>query len=185
MTDPYQPQQPYDPNQPQQPYSDPYGAQQPGSPAAPYGNQPPGSPGPSYGSQPGSPAAPHSGQPYTGQPYAGQEYGGQPYGGQYSTPQYGEQGYGAPQYPAGGYPPQSSSTNVMAILSLVFAFVFAPVGIVFGHIARKQIKERGEQGGGLATAGLVLSYIFTGLSVLACCGFVALAIAADGSGSSY
>ena len=185
MTDPYQPHQPYDPNQPQQPYSDPYGTQQPGSPAAPYGSQP-GSPGPSYGSQPGSPASPYSGQPYTGQPYSGQEYGSQPYGGQYSTPQYGAQGYGASQYPAGGYPPQSSSTNVMAILSLVFAFVFAPVGIVLGHIAKKQIKERGEQGSGLATAGLVLSYIFTGLTLVFCCIGVIAAIASGGdSGTTY
>ncbi|MGN9911871.1 DUF4190 domain-containing protein [Phytohabitans sp. LJ34] len=179
MTDPYQPQQPYDPNQPQQPYSDPYGTPQPGS-GAPYGSQP-GSPGPSYGSQPGSPASPYSGQPYTGQEYGGQ----QPYGGQYSTPQYGAQGYGTPQYAAGGYPPQSSSTNVMAILSLVFAFIFAPVGIVLGHIAKKQIKERGEQGSGLATAGLVLSYIFTGLTLAFCCIGVIAAIATDGSGTTY
>ncbi|GAA4458033.1 hypothetical protein GCM10023170_055200 [Phytohabitans houttuyneae] len=186
MTDPYQPHQPYDPNQPQQPYSDPYGAQQPGSPAAPYGSQPPGSPGPSYGSQPGSPAAPYSGQPYTGQPYSGQEYGSQPYGGQYSTPQYGAQGYGSPQYPTTGYPAQSSSTNVMAILSLVFAFVFAPVGIVLGHIAKKQIKERGEQGSGLATAGLVLSYIFTGVTLAFCCiGVIAAIASGDGSGTTY
>jgi Domain of unknown function (DUF4190) len=185
MTDPYQPQQPYDPNKPQQPYSDPYGTPQPGSPAAPYGSQP-GSPGPSYGNQPGSPATPYSGQPYTGQPYSGQEYGGQPYGGQYSTPQYGAQGYGAAQYPTSGYgAPQSSSTNVMAILSLVFAFVFAPVGIVLGHIAKKQIKERGEQGSGLATAGLVLSYIFTGLTLAFCCIGVIAAIATDGSNSTY
>jgi hypothetical protein len=170
MTDPYQPQQPYDPNaqQPQQPpYSDPYAApQQPGSPAAPYG-------------QPGSPAAPYSGQPYTGQPYTGQEYGQQ-----YSAP-YGGQPYGGQQYPAGGYP-QSPSTNVMAILSLVFAFVFAPVGIVLGHIAKKQIKERGEQGSGLATAGLVLSYIFTGLTAAFCCIGIIAAIASGGdSGSTY
>jgi hypothetical protein len=184
MTDPYQPQQPYDPNQPQQPYSDPYGAPQPGS-GAPYGGQP-GSPGPSYGNQPGSPASPYSGQPYTGQPYSGQEYGGQqPYGGQYSGPQYGAQGYGTPQYSGAGYPPQSSSTNVMAILSLVFAFVFAPVGIVLGHIAKKQIKERGEQGSGLATAGLVLSYIFTGLTLAFCCIGVIAAIATDGSSTTY
>ena len=180
MTDPYQPQQPYDPNQPQQPYSDPYGTSQPGSPGPSYGQ--PGSPGPSYGGQPGSPAA-----PYSGQPYQGQEYGGQPYGGQYSQPQYGAQGYGAAQYPTSGYgAPQSSSTNVMAILSLVFAFVFSPVGIVFGHIAKKQIKERGEQGAGLATAGLVLSYIFTGLTLAFCCIGVIAAIASGGdSGTTY
>jgi hypothetical protein len=73
----------------------------------------------------------------------------------------------------------------MAILSLVFAFVFSPVAIVFGHIAKKQIKERGEQGSGLATAGLVLGYIFTGLYVLGCCGFIVAAIASDGSSTTY
>jgi hypothetical protein len=141
----------------------------------------PGSPGPSYGGQPGSPAA-----PYSGQPYQGQEYGSQPYGGQYSQPQYGTQGYGAAQYPTSGYgAPQSSSTNVMAILSLIFAFVFSPVGIVLGHIAKKQIKERGEQGGGLATAGLVLGYVFTGLYVLGCCGLIVAAIASGDNNTAY
>lgn len=62
----------------------------------------------------------------------------------------------------------------MAVLSLVFAFVFAPLGIVFGHVARRQIRQTGEQGDTLATAGLVLSYIFTGLVVLACCAFLAI-----------
>jgi hypothetical protein len=62
--------------------------------------------------------------------------------------------------------PAVRGTNVMAILSLVFAFVFSPVGIVLGHIAKKQIRQTGEQGSGLATAGLVLSYIFTILGIL-------------------
>lgn len=66
-----------------------------------------------------------------------------------------------PAYAPGATAPQTRGTNVMAILSLVFAFVFAPLGIVFGHIAKKQIRRTGEGGSGLATAGLVLSYIFT------------------------
>jgi hypothetical protein len=64
------------------------------------------------------------------------------------------------------------------VLSLVFAFVFAPVGIVLGHVARRQIRRTGEQGNGLAVAGLILSYIFTGLAVLACCGGVVAALLA-------
>ncbi|KXK59591.1 hypothetical protein AWW66_23420 [Micromonospora rosaria] len=52
------------------------------------------------------------------------------------------------------------------MLSLVFAFVASPVGIVLGHLAKRQIRQTGEQGSGLATAGLVLSYVFTGLAVL-------------------
>lgn len=58
-------------------------------------------------------------------------------------------------------------TNTMAILSLVFAFVFAPLGIVFGVMARKQIPVTGESGEGIAKAGLILSVIFTLLSVTA------------------
>jgi hypothetical protein len=57
--------------------------------------------------------------------------------------------------------------------------VFAPAGIVLGHIAKRQLKTSGETGEGIATAGLVVSYIFTGITLLACCGFGALAIFAS------
>jgi len=60
----------------------------------------------------------------------------------------------------------AAGTNVMAILSLVFAFVFAPAGIVFGAIAKKQIRQTGQQGAGLATAGFWLSIVFTVLAVV-------------------
>jgi len=60
----------------------------------------------------------------------------------------------------------SGQTNGMAIASLVLAIsCCSPLGVVFGHIAKKQIRERGDDGGGLATAGLVLGYL--GLAVLA------------------
>ncbi len=54
----------------------------------------------------------------------------------------------------------------MAILAIVFAFVFAPLGIVFGIIGRKQTKQKGEGGRGLATAGLILGIVFTLLEIL-------------------
>ena len=63
-------------------------------------------------------------------------------------------------------PPPSASTNGMAIAALVCAFLFAPLAIVLGHIARGQIKRTGEGGRGLATAGLVLGYIFTLASIV-------------------
>ncbi|MCJ0906619.1 DUF4190 domain-containing protein [Rhodococcus sp. ARC_M6] len=74
-------------------------------------------------------------------------------------------GYGYPQqqYPQNWQP---RPMNTLAILAMVFAFLFAPLGIVFGHIARSQIKRTGEQGDGLALAGLILGYIFTGLGIL-------------------
>ena len=49
----------------------------------------------------------------------------------------------------------------MAIASLVCAFLFAPLGIIFGHISLSQIKRTGEEGHGLAMAGLVISYLIT------------------------
>lgn len=57
-------------------------------------------------------------------------------------------------------------TNTMAILSLVFAFLFWPLGIAFGHAAKSQIKRTGEGGSGLATAGLVISYLWAGMLLL-------------------
>jgi Domain of unknown function (DUF4190) len=137
----------------------------PGGPPDPYGQQPPSKGPDPYGQQPG-----YGGyqDPYAapGSPASGAPYGQQPY----------PQGY--PQY---GTP--TPGTNTVAILSLIFAFVFAPVGIILGHVAKKQIKQTGEQGDGLATAGLVLSYIFTGLAVLACCIGILIPIIASGTSS--
>jgi peptidyl-prolyl cis-trans isomerase B (cyclophilin B) len=86
-----------------------------------------------------------------------------PYGA-YPPPPYG--GYPADHfgYPA-GYPPPKS-TNSLAIVSLVCAFVFAPLGILFGHMSLSQIKKTGEEGRGLAIAGLVIGYLVTVLTVL-------------------
>jgi hypothetical protein len=53
----------------------------------------------------------------------------------------------------------SNGTNVFAILALVFGIGGGVLGIVFGHIARAQIRRTAERGWGLATAGLVLGYI--------------------------
>jgi hypothetical protein len=178
-----------DPYQPQQPYGQPY------DPTAPYSPEPPPASGqPAYG-QPSTYGQPTSGQPGSyGQPTSGQpgSYGqptsGQP--GSYGQPGYGQQGYqayGQPGYGQPGYPyapPPVASTNTMAILALVFAFVFAPAAIVLGHIAKKQIRQSGEQGGGLATAGLVLGYIFTGIMVLYCAGVIVAIVIGAANGST-
>ena len=58
----------------------------------------------------------------------------------------------------------------MAIASLICAFLFAPLGIVFGHISLSQIKRTGEEGRGLAVAGLVISYLITVGTALAVAG---------------
>ena len=83
-------------------------------------------------------------------------------------------GWGQPGYPPGGYG-GATRTNGLAIAALVAGcaqFVFCGIGtilaIVFGHIARGQIKRSNgtETGSGLATAGLVLGYIGLALIVL-------------------
>lgn len=130
-----------------------------GEHGSPYGAPPPGAPG--YG--PPGYAAPSYGQQAEAAAYG--NVGGQPGppgpGPGYPPPGYGGTGYG---YTASAYGPPP--TNTMAILSLIFAFVFAPVGIVLGFIARRQIRETGEQGDGIALAGLIISIAFTALFVL-------------------
>ncbi|MFU8852991.1 DUF4190 domain-containing protein [Micromonospora sp. SL1-18] len=134
-------------------------------------SQPPGEP-----EQPPSPYEPPSyGQPYghPQQPPWGQQ---PPYAPQPPYGQYGPPGEG-PRPPGGG-------PNVLAILALVFAFVFAPAGIVLGHLAKRQIRQTGEEGEQLASWGLILSYIFTAIGLLACCGWIALAIWAGSENGS-
>jgi Domain of unknown function (DUF4190) len=78
----------------------------------------------------------------------------------------GAHGYGYPNYP--GYPPQGP-TNGFAIASLVLGILIifwgftSVLALVFGYIARKQIRERGESGAGLALAGIVLGWVGVGL----------------------
>ena len=68
----------------------------------------------------------------------------------------------------------------MAIASLVLSLVFvcgvgSILAVVFGNMARKQIRERGEQGDGLAVAGIVIGWVGIGLVVLYIIGMIILA----------
>ena len=60
----------------------------------------------------------------------------------------------------------SPKTNTLAILSLVFAFFFWPLGIVFGHVALHQIRRTQEAGRGSALAGVIIGYVFLAFLVL-------------------
>ena len=102
----------------------------------------------------------------------------QPYG----QPPYGQQPFGQPPYapqPYGyGYPPPQR-TNGMAIASMVLGILWiywvgSILALVFGYVAKKQIRERGDSGGGMATAGIVLGWIGVGFLSIP----IALAIAA-------
>jgi hypothetical protein len=78
-------------------------------------------------------------------------------------------GYG---YGYGYGVPMAQPTNPLAITSLVLSCVgvmmgiTAPIGAVLGHVARRQIRQQGGQGDGLALAGIITGWIATGLWVL-------------------
>ncbi|MFG1954086.1 DUF4190 domain-containing protein [Micromonospora sp. NPDC048830] len=114
----------------------------------------------------------------------------------YAAPGYGQPGY-PPGYPTPGYPgygyapPQK--TNGMAIAALVLSLVgiasciTAPIGAILGHVARKQIRESGEGGEGMAKAAIIVGWILTGLLVLLIIFYVVvivLAIATADTGGS-
>jgi hypothetical protein len=117
--------------------------------------RPPGDPWAPPPEQPGPYGAPPSGQPGYPPPYATPQ---QPYGGQQPP-------YGAPQPPYGYGYPQSRGTNGFAIASIVCAFLCTPLGLIFGFIARSQIKRTGEGGDGLALAGIIISAVFLVISI--------------------
>jgi eukaryotic-like serine/threonine-protein kinase len=72
-------------------------------------------------------------------------------------------------------PPYRPPVNTLATLSLVFAFVFAPVGALLGHLGLAQIRRTGELGRDRAIAGVALSYVFITLAVVALVGWATLA----------
>jgi uncharacterized protein DUF4190 len=138
---------------------------------APEAGQPGGFTPPPYPTSPGSygpsPYGPNPGPiPYGPNPYGPGPYGPGPYGAQQPYPAYGPQ----------------TRTNALAIASLACSLgglitcLSAPVGIALGHIAKRQIRETGEQGDGLATAGLWVGYILTILGFLLIAGWLAVGV---------
>lgn len=49
-------------------------------------------------------------------------------------------------------------TNTIAVLAFVFGVLGGILGVIFGHVALSQIRRTGQDGRGLAIAGLVLGY---------------------------
>ncbi|MEI4271592.1 DUF4190 domain-containing protein [Klenkia sp. LSe6-5] len=72
--------------------------------------------------------------------------------------------YGQPAYVV------QRSTNGLAVASMVLGILWiywigSVLALVFGYVARQQIRQRGESGDGMAIAGIVLGYV--GLAFLA------------------
>jgi Domain of unknown function (DUF4190) len=139
---------------------------------------------------------PQSGQaPYTGagyppgyqsveQPAGYQGYPNYPASQSYPPGGYPPGGYPPQSHPPGGYAPQGTTwnapprTNGLATASLICAcagfipFLFglpSILGIIFGFVARNQIRNaRGTQGGaGIALAGIIVGFSVVGLFILA------------------
>jgi len=114
----------------------------PNLPEQPGGSVPPPPP-PAYGAPQAAPGAPQAAPAY-----------GQ------AAPAYGQ--------------PTGAKTNVLAIVSLIASIagiviawgIGSIVGIICGHISLSQIKKTGEEGRGLAVAGLIVGYIGLALAIL-------------------
>jgi Domain of unknown function (DUF4190) len=96
-------------------------------------------------------------------------------------------------YPAYGYPPVpvAPPTNGLAVASMVVSIVGAVglvcyglggylgvVGAILGHVSRRQIRERGGNGDGMALAGIITGWIAAGLAVIATVIIIILIVAA-------
>jgi hypothetical protein len=88
----------------------------------------------------------------------------------YGTPAAPAYGETAPAY---GQPPAGPKTNALAIIALVASiagFVIWGIGfiagVICGHISLSQIKKTGEQGRGMAVAGLIIGYVGIALTII-------------------
>lgn len=145
------------PNAPAPEPTQPWGSPTYNQPPPAYGQYAPnppayGQPAP-YGQQQPNPYAPPT-APY-GQPV--------PYG--QPTP------YGQPPYGYGGYGQPNRGTNGLAIASMVLGILWlwwvgSILALIFGYIARSQIRQSQQGGGGMAIAGIVLGWIGVALLIV-------------------
>ena len=112
----------------------------------------------------------------------------------YTAKTYGELALLSADLPAqmpSSYPAyRSPGTNSLAVASLVFgvaefftAGLTAVPAVVLGHKARRQIRTTGEQGSGMATAGLILGWTAIGLFALLVAVAVLAAVALNAHGT--
>jgi hypothetical protein len=84
--------------------------------------------------------------------------------------------------PYTGAQPPAQRTNVLAIVALILGIVVPIGGIICGPIALGQIKRTGENGRGLAMAGLIIGIVLTLLGIILTIAYVALIAAAVNAG---
>ncbi|MER7457259.1 DUF4190 domain-containing protein [Micromonospora sp. NPDC126480] len=164
----------------------------PADPTLPVSGQP--IPAQPTGGDPYAPANPYAGAPTSPyqDPYAGQKLApGQP-----APDPYAAGGYPQPVYPGYGYPP-APQTNGMAVASMVVSImgvmgicgygiggIIGVVGAILGHVAKRQIRERGEAGEGMANAGIIMGWISTAIALIAAVAIIGLIIFAANQDAS-
>jgi hypothetical protein len=116
-------------------------------------------------------------------------------------PGYTVPGYGSGPYGYGyGYPPPVAvrPTNGLAVAAMVVSIVgmagvcaygigglVGIAGAILGHVSRRQIRQRGEQGDGMATAGIVVGWIAAVLGVIFVAVIVLIIAAASQTSSEF
>jgi hypothetical protein len=138
----------------------------------------------SYGQQQGGwpdQSWPNPNQPYSDPGYqAG--YPGYPASAVPASPGYG---YGYPTGPVRQTNGLAIASMVVSLASIVICGFPAIVGAIMGHVARKQIRERGEDGDGMALTGVIVGWIVFALSVLGVGLYILFAIILYESASNY
>ncbi|GAA0543134.1 hypothetical protein GCM10010172_25780 [Paractinoplanes ferrugineus] len=105
----------------------------------------------------------------------------------YAQPAY----YQPSAYPYGYQPPRE--TEGLAIASLVvscaavlgiclygFGALLGIVGAILGHVARSRIKHNGNNGAGMALAGIIVGWTISGIAVAAIAAIVIYGVAGGG-----
>ncbi|HXW35460.1 MAG TPA: DUF4190 domain-containing protein, partial [Acidimicrobiales bacterium] len=161
------PNQPGAPTRPPSPYGapsmpgapNPHGAPNPYGAPTPYGMLPP---------YPSSAPPPHEAPPLYGPPPGSPPPGGYGAPGPYAgAVPFGYGPYAYPRTRANGF---AIASLVLSCCSIIPFFLAIPavLGVIFGFVARKQIRESNgwQHGDGLATAGIIVGFIFVAIAIL-------------------
>lgn len=136
----------------------------------------------SYGQQQGG--WPDQSWPSPNQPYS--DPGPQGYPGYPASAVPGGAGYG---FPAPGPVRQTNglaiASMVVSLASVLICGIPAVVGAIMGHVARKQIRERGEDGDGMALTGMIVGWIVFALSLIGVGWIILTLVAIQNTNNTY
>jgi hypothetical protein len=91
--------------------------------------------------------------------------------------------YATSNYAGGGMPTNSNATValILGIASLLVCSLAGPVAIVIGQRARREIRQTGEQGDGMALAGVITGAIATALMAIVIVALIVVVVIAAAS----